>query len=175
VDDVVGVHHCAHLTGAALARQGRHARQSVGVAVELVEPGLRDDVDLLFALRVDALHDPVHRGRLAGELVGRTVPHRLGARVCADELRLLEDYCREVDLVDRMEAEVRGAELLVAGSMGQPVIHPLVAELRQHRSTLVRMMSALGLPDDAEGAAAKAAKVSEQARAAAGARWARGA
>lgn len=86
-----------------------------------------------------------------------------------DELRLLEDACREVDLIERLEAELKGSPLMVRGSQGQQVASPLVQELRQHRSTLRSLLGALKLPEDP----AEAGNRSESARAAAMARWGR--
>ena len=37
------------------------------------------------------------------------------------ELRILEDAVREIDLIEKMEAELEGADLVVYGSRGQPV------------------------------------------------------
>jgi len=91
-------------------------------------------------------------------------------RLRVDELRTLEDACREIDLIDRFEVAMRTADLLVTGSMGQKVANPLVQELRQHRATLSRLMAGLKLPDEAGGSNAAAAR-SESARAAAIARW----
>ena len=88
-----------------------------------------------------------------------------------DELRILEDACREADIVDRLEAELVDAPLMVKGSMGQLVASPLVSEVRQHRTVLAGLLKALKLPDDAAGAAQKTQYVSDQARAAARARW----
>lgn len=89
-----------------------------------------------------------------------------------DELRVLEDACREIDLIERLESELRGAELIVVGSMGQPVANPLVQELRQHRGVLARLLGWLKLPDEEEPAKGNA---SASARQAAMARWGRGA
>lgn len=89
-----------------------------------------------------------------------------------DELRVLEDACREIDLIERLEAELRGAELIVVGSMGQPVANPLVQELRQHRGVLARLLGWLKLPDEEAPAKGNA---SASARQAAMARWGRGA
>lgn len=89
-----------------------------------------------------------------------------------DELRVLEDACREIDLIERLEAELVHAELMVTGSMGQPVASPLVQELRQHRGVLARLLGWLKLPD--EEAPAKG-NTSASARQAAMARWGRGA
>ncbi len=88
----------------------------------------------------------------------------------SDELRVLEDACREVDLIERLEKELRDGPLMVKGSMGQQVASPLVQELRQHRALVARLLKALDLPDE-EGGASRSAG----ARAAAQQRWRRGA
>jgi hypothetical protein len=87
-----------------------------------------------------------------------------------DELRMLEDAAREVDLIATMDAarEAPDFELIVRGSMGQDVINPLVAELRQHRSTVASLLKSLKLSDENT-----AESRSASARAAANARWAR--
>lgn len=95
-----------------------------------------------------------------------------------DELRILEDACREVDLIERLEDELDGEPLTVTGSMGQLVAHPLVQELRQHRSVLARLLAQLKLPDaPAEGEGGdedEGRRRSASARDAATARWGRG-
>lgn len=88
----------------------------------------------------------------------------------ADELRVLEDCCREIDLIERMETELRDAPMVVRGSMGQPVAAPLVQEVRQHRATLARLFASLKLPDDSSSQEQR----SSQARNAAQARWGTG-
>lgn len=85
----------------------------------------------------------------------------------ADELRVLEDACREMDLIQRLERELKGADLIVRGSQGQPVANPMVSELRQHRSTLRQLLGALKLPDESDTAEARSAQMREVARA----RW----
>lgn len=87
----------------------------------------------------------------------------------ADELRILEDACRESDLIDTLNAATADAELVVQGSTGQPVINPLISELRQHRSTLAALLRQLKLPDESDTAENR----STAARAAANARWSR--
>lgn len=62
------------------------------------------------------------------------------------ELRTLEDICREIDLIERLQIALDGGELIVAGSMGQPTASPLVQELRQHRAVLDRLMKSMELP-----------------------------
>jgi hypothetical protein len=93
----------------------------------------------------------------------------------ADELRVLEDCCREVDLIERLEEALDGAALIVEGSMGQPVASPLVTEIRQHRATLARLFASLKLPAEAGSAESQAAERSSAARNAANARWNTGA
>lgn len=85
----------------------------------------------------------------------------------ADELRVLEDACRESDLIDALGEAAESAEMIVTGSQGQPVINPLISELRQHRATLAGLLRQLKLPDEADTSEAR----STQARAAANARW----
>lgn len=90
----------------------------------------------------------------------------------ADELRILEDACREIDLIERLEAELVEGDLIVLGSQGQPVANPLVVEIRQHRGQLQRLLGSLKLPDE-DGRAAESR--SSSARTAANARWRRSA
>lgn len=91
----------------------------------------------------------------------------------ADEVRILEDACREADLIERMERELRGEDLIVRGSMGQPVANPLAQEIRQHRGQFARLMKQLDLPDGDVKLGSSSRSTS--ARAAAQARWRRGA
>ena len=70
-----------------------------------------------------------------------------------DELRILGEAARELDLIDKMESTLAGADLMTTGSMGQPVMHPMVSEVRQHRTVLAALLRSLKLPDDTgEGA-----------------------
>lgn len=87
-----------------------------------------------------------------------------------DELRVLEDACREATLVDRIETELTNDDLMISGSQGQLVINPLVSEVRQHRGVLRGLLAQLKLPD--EGAGAEDGARSSQARDAAKSRWA---
>lgn len=93
----------------------------------------------------------------------------------ADELAVLEHAARELDLIERLERELDGNGLTVAGSMGQLVAHPLIGELRQHRATAQRLLAQLKLPDDSGDGRADAAAAgrSTSAREAANARWRR--
>lgn len=88
-----------------------------------------------------------------------------------DECRLLEDSCREVDLIERLEAALVDAPLMERGSQGQMVASPLVSELRQHRSVLAGLFRALKLPDESGRRGESAEEISAKARAAARSRW----
>lgn len=89
-----------------------------------------------------------------------------------DELLLLEDACREIELIEQLEAAQAEEALIATGSMGQPVAAPLIQELRQHRVVLARLLAQLKLPDEGGSDSGSA---SAKARAAANARWQRGA
>jgi len=43
-----------------------------------------------------------------------------------DELDILEDVCREIDMIHDLEKERQGAPYLLKGSQGQSVINPLI-------------------------------------------------
>ena len=92
-----------------------------------------------------------------------------------DELCILEDACRTLDLVDKIEEELETADLVTTGSMGQEVAHPLLSEVRQHRTVFARLAKQLALPDEGEAPAAVAGSRSAQARDAVNSRWKRGA
>lgn len=112
---------------------------------------------------------PAHMGT-SGRKLWRDVTGTYDLR--PDELRILEDACREMDVIDYLEEQRRddGFRLMVRGSQGQEVIHPVFSELRQHRSALRQLLGQLKLPDEA-GEETR----STQARDAANARWRRGA
>jgi hypothetical protein len=93
-----------------------------------------------------------------------------------DEARVLLDACSEADLIDDLDEHLRGADRIVRGSMNQPVINPLISELRQHRSTLAALLRQLNLRDaaDIEPGSMTGSRVrSTAARHAAHVRWRR--
>jgi hypothetical protein len=92
-----------------------------------------------------------------------------------DEVRILGDAAREADIIERLESESWDQPLMVKGSMGQLTASPLITELRMHRSTLSQLLYRLKLPDSPSQGERKKARVSEDARMAARARWGSGA
>ncbi len=82
------------------------------------------------------------------------------------ERRWLEDACRTADSVADMEQALEGEPRIVRGSQGQPVAHPLIAEIRQHRVTLSALLARLEMTD-AEAVGTGGRTTSTQARAAA--------
>jgi len=87
------------------------------------------------------------------------------------DLRILEDSCHEVDLIDRLSRELADSPSMVKGSMGQLVASPLVSEVRQHRATLNTLLRGLKLPADDSGAVNEARERTEKALTAARAKW----
>jgi len=97
-----------------------------------------------------------------------------GYELRPDEVRILVDAAREADLVDRLEKALSSEpELTTEGSMGQLVITPLLAEIRQHRAVLANLLKALKLPAGKPGAGAQSEleRIAEERRRAARARW----
>ena len=88
-----------------------------------------------------------------------------------DEVRILEDACRERDLIARLEDGLAESSVFMKGSMGQLVVNPLVGEIRQHRTAFASLMKQLKLPDGDESDQGGA--LSAKNRAAAQARWSR--
>lgn len=89
------------------------------------------------------------------------------------DVRILEDSCREVDLIDRLSEELADSPSMVKGSMGQLVASPLVSEVRQHRATLNTLLRGLKLPADEANAVSEARARTEAALVAARAKWTR--
>lgn len=105
--------------------------------------------------------------RDAGKALWSAVVSTYDLRV--DELAVLEAACKTADKVDMLDAEwvEMGRPYMTRGSMGQDVIHPLLAEQRAQNSALASLLKQLKLPDDpGEGAGAN------QQRSAAQSRWA---
>jgi hypothetical protein len=76
------------------------------------------------------------------------------------EVSVLVEACRTSDELDRLERAVRKLPgLTTTGSTGQLKPHPLLEEIRRHRTLLERLTTALALPDeDQDGWAARRVK-----------------
>ena len=84
------------------------------------------------------------------------------------ELSMLEVACRQADDVAALENLIAEQGMTVAGSQGQPRLNAAVAEVRQGRLALGKLLGALALPDEADRALTAA---SRQAQRAGRARW----
>ena len=88
----------------------------------------------------------------------------------AAEVEMLAQACRTTDELDRLERAVRVLpELTTTGSTGQLKPHPLLEEVRRHRTLLERLTTALALPDEDQTVGLRGA--SRHAQKAARARW----
>jgi hypothetical protein len=88
----------------------------------------------------------------------------------AAEVEMLGQACRTTDELDRLERAVRTLpELTTTGSTGQLKPHPLLEEVRRHRTLLERLTTALALPDEDQDVGLRGA--SRHAQKAARARW----
>ncbi|WP_336922375.1 P27 family phage terminase small subunit [Aquipuribacter sp. SD81] len=67
------------------------------------------------------------------------------------EAELLAECCRLLDEIDALRRSVEQDGTTVRGSTGQPRVHPALAEVRQHRLALGRLLSQLDLPDEDGG------------------------
>lgn len=68
-------------------------------------------------------------------------------RVNPSEEGTLLELCRCVDELDRLEKTMASEPVVVRGSRGQPVPHPVLADLRAHRLVLAKLARALNLPE----------------------------
>lgn len=88
-----------------------------------------------------------------------------------DEVTVLEQAARVADVIAKLDAALVNAPLTVLGSAGQLREHPLLAEARQQRVLLARLLVQLKLPEADEVTSRRAAERSDKARKAARARW----
>ncbi len=86
------------------------------------------------------------------------------------ELSLLIEVCRLMDECEALCEAIAADGTTVAGSNGQPRVHPAIGELRQHRLALGRLLSQLALPDEDD--TALPTPLQARGRAAARKRWA---
>lgn len=82
----------------------------------------------------------------------------------------LASACRCADMIDRLEA-LLADDLTTTGSTGQPRLSPAVAELRQHRLALSKLLTDLALPAEDTAEVAPQSATSRKASKAASVRW----
>lgn len=64
--------------------------------------------------------------------------------------RILFDACRTADLIDQLDTAMEGQPLTASGSMGQLVIHPLIAQSQSARTQLAQLLSRLNFASSEE-------------------------
>lgn len=64
--------------------------------------------------------------------------------------RILFDACKTADLIDQLDAAMAGQPLTAKGSMGQLVIHPLIAQSQAARTQLAQLLTRLNFTPIAE-------------------------
>ncbi|MGM1017334.1 MAG: hypothetical protein ACQEW8_07345 [Actinomycetota bacterium] len=64
------------------------------------------------------------------------------------EAEVLVEACRTLDRIDDLTDVLDRDGTMISGSMGQRILHPAVAEVRQLQAAFVRLSGALNLPED---------------------------
>lgn len=88
----------------------------------------------------------------AGKALWRAITGQLegdGLTPDARESIWLELAAREADQLATIESALAGEALIVRGSRGQDVSHPLLAEARSSRQTIAALLARVGLEDPA--------------------------
>ena len=83
----------------------------------------------------------------------------------------LEDACRLADRLEQLEAELASSTLMVTGYQGQPVINPIVPEIRQTRALRAQMLARIVVTPPEEKQSSGGFPRAVQARNAANKRW----
>ncbi|MFI7618030.1 hypothetical protein ACIBP6_43105 [Nonomuraea terrae] len=93
-----------------------------------------------------------------------------------DELQVVREFCRTLDVLERLAEELQDAPTMVKSPSQGLVPNRLFAEIRQQRLALRGLASSLALPDElgSRGAGGQLT-VAQNARKASRARWDRGA
>src|SRR5438309_315332 len=79
------------------------------------------------------------------------------------EIALLELAGRQADDLERLEASIRQLGAFVTGSQGQQVLNPAVAEARQARQAIARLLGQIDLPDEEERPRSEAGRRGQRA------------
>lgn len=86
------------------------------------------------------------------------------------ELAVLETACHQADDVAALEALIEEQGMSVPGSAGQPRLNPAVAEVRQGRLALGKLLGQLALPGEDDRPQTASSRTAQRA---ANARWSR--
>jgi len=86
-----------------------------------------------------------------------------------DELEILEQAARTLDVIDELRLAVAREGATVPGSKGQPRVHPAAMEARQQRLVLASLLRGLGIPETS--GVRDEDSTSSRARRAARSRW----
>ena len=119
---------------------------------------------------------PEHLGEAGARLWERIIAALPAeAEFDARELEAIDQACATRDLIEELQTGLREDGLYITGANRQKKQHPFLAEIRQQRLALVRMLGTLGLPGEDELAeGGNWSGKSERARKAARARWGHG-
>lgn len=83
----------------------------------------------------------------------------------------LEQACRALDSLARLEAEAAAMPVIVPGHAGQPRANPLHGEIRAARAAFTKLIRELRLPDPATARPVRESFTTTRARKAATVRW----
>lgn len=61
---------------------------------------------------------------------------------------MLRELCRAHDTATKLTTVAKHEPTMVKGSRGQPVVHPVYAEIRSNQDIIARLSRTLNLPDD---------------------------
>lgn len=82
---------------------------------------------------------------------------------------MVVETCRCLDMIDGLAEAIEREGVTVAGSRGQLIVNPAVAEMRQQQTTFARLLAQLNLDEAEVGAMLSARQAS--AKRAAQAKW----
>lgn len=89
------------------------------------------------------------------------------------EIALLREACRATDELEILREALLDSEVVATGSTGQPVVNKIFEEIRRHRDSLAKTITAMNLPVDDEEETQAAQARSDKASKAARAKWAK--
>ena len=64
------------------------------------------------------------------------------------EREYLIEACRTLDRIDDLSGRIASDGSVIAGSMGQKILHPAIAEVRMLQASFLRLVGALNLPEE---------------------------